>query len=53
MSFNSIKMLMKGCIIMEMILKLEERNVELNSSVVIEEKVIEMSCSGRADGSWR
>lgn len=37
----------------ELISKLEERKEELNAAVVVEEVVVEMSCSGRADGSWR
>lgn len=37
----------------EMISKLEERKKELSTAVVVEDVVVEMSCSGRADGSWR
>lgn len=37
----------------ELISKLEERKEELNIAVVIEDAVVELSCSGRADGSWR
>jgi len=37
----------------ELILKLEERKEELNNSTVVEDVVVEMSCCGRADGSWR
>ena len=36
----------------ELISKLEERKEELDATVVVE-VVVEMSCSGRADGSWR
>lgn len=37
----------------ELISKLEERKEELDAAVVVERVVVEMSCSGRADGSWR
>ena len=37
----------------ELISKLEERNEELNATVVVEDVVVELSCCGRADGSWR
>lgn len=37
----------------ELISKLEERREELSAAVVVEDVVVEMSCSGRADGSWR
>lgn len=42
-----------GKTMIELIAKLEERKNELNNSVVIENVVVEMSCCGRADGSWR
>lgn len=37
----------------KLISKLEERKEELSATVVVEDVVVEMSCSGRADGSWR
>lgn len=37
----------------KIMVKLEERKEELNNAVVVESEVVEMSCSGRADGSWR
>lgn len=37
----------------ELIAKLEQRREELNDSIKVENVVVEMSCSGRADGSWR
>lgn len=36
----------------DLISKLEERKEELNNAIV-ESVVVEMSCCGRADGSWR
>lgn len=37
----------------ELISRLEERKEELNATIVVEDVVVEMSCCGRADGSWR
>lgn len=37
----------------ELIVRLEQRKKEFNGSVKIEKVVVENSCSGRADGSWR